>query len=175
MTLTADNVRVGVTGGIYFAPISTTLPTDTETALNVAFVEVGYISDDGVTQSISTDVNEIKAWQNGDTVRKVQTSHDVTYAFTMIESSAAALTAYYGNYSSGVVEITGDQLDHQAMVLEVEDGDHVIRIALPDAQITDRGDVVYQNGEEVGYPVTVTAYPDSSGVKAYMYIDVAAP
>lgn len=174
MANTAANVRVGVTGGVYFAPIATALPTDSDTALAGGYIDVGYISDDGVTQSIGTDITDVTAWQNGDVVRKVQTSHDLTYAFTMIETSEASMEAYYGNYTTGTVEITGDVLARQRMVLEVLDGDDHIRVVLPDAQVTERGDVVYQNGEAVGYPVTVTAYPDSSGVKAYKYINVDA-
>lgn len=167
---TASNVLVGTTGGVHIAPEGTTLPTNTTTALNAAFDEVGYISDDGVTQSISEDITDLKAWQNGDVVRKIQTSHDLTYQFTMIETSDVTLEAYYGNYAAGAVQITGTQLDHHAWVLEVEDGDDDIRIVIPDGQITERGDIVYQNGDAIGYPVTITAFPDDSGVKAYLYV-----
>ena len=30
--------------------------------------------------------------------------------------------------------------------------------------------MTYKNGEAVGYQVTVTAYPDSQGVKAYKHL-----
>jgi hypothetical protein len=170
----AANVRVGVTGGVYFAPTATALPTDSDTALDAAYLDVGYISDDGVTQTIGVDTTDIVAWQNSDVVRKVQTSHDVTFQFTMIETNENSMEAFYGNYSTGTIEITGDQLPRQRMVLEVIDGDDHIRVVIPDAQVIERGDVVYQNGEPLGYPVTVTAYPDDTGVKAYKYINVDA-
>jgi hypothetical protein len=54
------------------------------------------------------------------------------------------------------------------------DGDVDIRIVIPDGQVTERGDVTYANGEAIGYDVTVTAYPDDSGVKAYIYRDETA-
>lgn len=174
MALDATKVRVGVTGKVMFAPTGTALPTTSIATPNVAFVDVGYIGEDGVTQSIAEDSTDIKAWQDGAVVRKVQTSHDVTFTFVMIESNAASLKAYYGNYTSGVIQIKGDVLPHQAMLLDVIDGTHEIRVVLPDAQITERGDVVYANGEAIGYEVTVTAYPDSGGVKAYKYVDVDA-
>jgi hypothetical protein len=167
---TASNVEVGTTGGMYVAPEGSTLPTNTSTALNAAFEEVGYISEDGVSQSIGEDITDLKAWQNGDVVRKIQTSHDLTYQFTMIETSDVTLDTYYGNYAGGAVQITGEQLPHKSWVLVVEDGDDVIRVAIPDGQITERGDVVYQNGDAIGYPVTITCFPDDSGVKAYMYV-----
>jgi hypothetical protein len=171
---TASNVRVGVTGGAYTAPDGTTLPTDPSTALDGAFVDVGYISEDGVTQSIGADVTDITAWQNADVVRKIQTSHDLTYQFTMIETSEVTLEAYYGNYTTGTVEITGAQLPHGPWVLSVIDGDAEIRIVIPDGQVTERGDIVYQNGDAVGYPITISCFPDDDEVKAYMYLDTEA-
>ncbi len=170
MATTADNVLVGVTGGAYVAPEGTTLPTTPSASLNAAFEEVGYISEDGVTQSIGADITDIKAWQNGDVVRKIQTSHDLTYQFTMIETSDVTLEAYYGNYAAGVVEIDGSQLPHKSWVLSVLDGTDVVRIVVPDGQITERGDIVYQNADAVGYPITISCFPDGSGNKAYMYV-----
>ena len=176
MATTAANVRVGVTGGAFHAPAATALPTNSTTALAAGYLEVGYISEDGITQSISSDVTDIKAWQNGDVVRKVQTSHDLTYQFTMIETSAESLKVYYADADASLtaVEVTGGQSPREVWVLEVADGVNDIRIVLPDAQVTERGDVSYKNDEAIAYPVTITAYPDSSGVKAYIYMDATS-
>ena len=174
MALTADNVRVAVTGGIFVAPTGTALPTSPLDALNGSFADLGYIGEDGITESQNADSADIKAMQNGDTVRKVQTSHDLTYQFTMIETTDAVLAQYYGPLSAGVVHVTGDQLPRQSWVLEIEDGDVLIRAVVPDGQITERGDITYANGEAIGYQVTLTAYPDESGVKAYIYRDETA-
>lgn len=167
---TAANVMVGVTGAVHVAPEGTAIPTDTTTALNAAFDDVGYISDAGVTQSIGETITNLKAWQNGDVVRKIQTEHDVTYQFTMIETSDVTLNEYYGNYAAGAFQITGDQLPRRRWVLEVVDGDDDLRIVIPEGQITERGDIVYQNGDAVGYQVTISCFPDDDGVKAYGYV-----
>lgn len=173
MATLAANVRVGVTGGAYHAPTASTLPTDATTARDVTFKDVGYISDDGVSQTINSDTTEIKAWQNGDTVRKIQTSHDVSFQFTMIETNAETLKIFYADptATATAVKVKGDQSPHEAWVLEVLDGLQTIRIVLPDAQVTDRGDVVYKTDEAIGYEVTLTAYPDTTGTKAYIYLD----
>lgn len=168
---TAANVRVGVTGGVFGAPLGTALETDALSALDAAFDDLGYISDDGITQAIGTDQTEIKAWQNGDVVRKIQTSHDLTYQFAMLEESDATLIAYYGNSADGVVEVRGEQGVRQSWVIEVEDGDNVLRIVIPDGQVTEREDVVFLNEEAISYGVTITCYPDADGVKAYQYRD----
>jgi hypothetical protein len=174
VALTADNVRVAVTGGIFVAPTGTALPTSAISALNGSFDELGYIGEDGITESQNADSADIKAWQNGDTVRKVQTSHDLTYQFTFIETTDAVLEQYYGPLTGGVVHVTGDQLGRQSWVIEIVDGDVDIRIVIPDGQITERGEITYASGEAIGYQVTLTAYPDNSGVKAYIYRDETA-
>jgi hypothetical protein len=45
-------VGVAVTGLVYRAPLATAAPTTQATSLNVAFVDVGYIGEDGVTQTL---------------------------------------------------------------------------------------------------------------------------
>jgi hypothetical protein len=56
-------------------------------------------------------------------------------------------------------------------VFEILDGLRTGRVVLPDAQVTARGDVSYVDTDAVSYPVTLTAYPDANGVKAYIYWD----
>jgi hypothetical protein len=51
MSLETSEVRAGITGELYAAPVGTALPTDTSTALNAAFKGLGYFSEDGVTET----------------------------------------------------------------------------------------------------------------------------
>lgn len=169
MALTAANVRAGTTGALYVADTGTTLPTGATGAPAAGFGEVGYLSDDGITQSIAADQTEINGWQNADVVRVIKTSHSVTYAFTMIETNNEVLEVYYGNVVAGAVVINGDDMPHRSWVLDVIDGTTTTRVVIPDAQVTAWNDVLYQNGEEVGYGVTLTCYPDVTGNKVYIY------
>jgi hypothetical protein len=180
MATTAANVRVGVSGAVSFAPTGTALPVTPTATLNAAFEEVGYINEDGLTTSTSTDTNDIKAWQNGDIVRRVQTSHDFTIQFAMLETNELVLELYYGNFTHGalgapgVATVRGEQGTRGAWVFDVEDGDDLIRIVVPDGQVTEREDVQYVNGDAVQYGVTLTTYPDASGNKAYIYFETDA-
>lgn len=174
MAQLADEVRVALTGAIYKAPAGSTLPTNATTPLDVAFVELGYVSEDGTVESQATDTTDIKAWQNGTIVRKVQTSHDLTYAFALIQSNDDTKAAFYGAdavTAPGSLEITGAQPDSACWVIELVDGDNVERKVLPNAQLTDRDDVTYANTDAVMFGFTITCYPDDDGVKAYFYTD----
>lgn len=174
MALVAANVRVAVTGGIYRATLGTTLPTSATSSLSGSFTDLGYVSEEGVTQSIGRDVTDIASWQNGDVVRVVQTSHTVSFSCSLIETKDSTLSTFYGNHTSGATEITGDIFDHYTWVIQATDGDVKIRLAIPDGQVTETGDVTWTNGELVAYPITITAFPNSSGVKAYKYISTDA-
>lgn len=175
MTTVASQVQVAVTGGISTAAVGTALPTSPTATPDVLFKDVGYISEDGVTQATGDSTTEIKAWQNGDVVRRIQTDHSVTFSFMMIETNAVSLDAYYGgNYSAGVVQMKAGVMPRRSWILDMLDGTSKIRNVIPDGQITDRGDVVWKNGDKVGYQVTIECYPDASGVKAYQYLATGA-
>lgn len=172
MATVAENVRVALAGALCVAPLgATTLPTDAESELPEALKDVGYISADGVTQTIDAETTDIKAFQNGDVVRTIQTSHKVTFSFTMIETNEVSLKLYYADQEATVkaVKVTGAQSPHNEWVFDVLDGDYTIRIVIPNGQITERGEISYKNEDAIGYPVTLTAYPDKDGVKAYIY------
>lgn len=166
MATTADNVRVGVTGAVYTAPAGTTLPTDATAVPAAEFDEVGFVTEDGITLSISEDITDLKAWQNGTVVRKLQTSHDVTVGLSMMETSDVTLETYFGSTSG---EITADQLPHRAWIIDVVDGDDVIRWVIPDGQVTERGDISIVNADSINYPITISCFPDETEVKVYRY------
>jgi len=180
MAQNAQAVRVGVTGAIYTAPLNTTVPTDVSSALNAAFREVGYATEDGVTLGVETESTDIKAWQNGLTVRRVQTSKDFTLAFSMMETNAASLEVFFNNYThgpggaSGSVTLNGDQPYRGAWVVDVVDDTDLIRIVIPDGQVTETGEVSIVNGDAMTFPVTITGYPDSGGDAGTIYFDTEA-
>lgn len=177
----ADNVSVGkpmVTGGINVAPAGTDLPKDAVTALTEAFKCLGYISEDGVTNTIKTDSNQVKAW-GGDAVNTTQTSRDESYKFTMIEANVEALEQAYGkgnvtkDETTEAITVKHNGLERASYVYVIEtimDESKVKRIIIPKGKVTELGDVVYNGSDPVGYEVTVSAMPDSAGNTAYEYI-----
>lgn len=168
-----------VSGAIYRGAIGSTLPTDATTALAAAYKELGYVSDDGLTNSNTISSEDIKAW-GGDTVLSIQTEKTDTFQFTLIEVlNEDVLSAVYG--SSNITGTIATGLTVKANSTEQEEAIWVFelimregvakRIVIPDAKITEIGDIVYSDSEAVGYEVTLTAYPDSSGNTHYEYIE----
>ena len=170
------------TGGVLRAPLATTLPTDSSTAIGVAFVAQGYIGEDGVTMTTNRSVEKIRAW-GGDAVRTVQSEHDVSFGFTFLETTTNTLKAVFGDSnvtavaatpSAGntlAVTVKSDVLPAQVWAFEMKDGDKKVRIVLPNAQITEVGDTEFVHTNATGYEVTIEALPDENGVKAFIYSD----
>lgn len=174
----AQNVRVGVVGGIFTGPATSTVPANhaaavtptlKATLLAAGFREGGYVSKDGVTQSIGSTITRIVAW-GGDVVRVVKTEENVTYKYKLIERNEATLKEYYGEDATAQeVQLRGEQPQPRRRVIVVRDGNVWAVIVIPHSIVTERGDIQYYGEDAEGYEVTVEALPDDSGVKAYIY------
>lgn len=168
MALNSANTGVAVTGEVSVAPTATAAPIDTTTALNVAFVGLGYVGEDGITESHDRSTDDIKAWQNSATVRTVVTDSSLKYSFTLIETTKAVVetalgvtvtqTAPNGAYVI-VPSSTGGQ---KSFVIDIVDGANVKRIYIPNGEVTELGDTTYSSGEAIGFEVTITTYPNAT-------------
>lgn len=96
----ASNVTTGKPkkgGAIFRAPLGSTLPTDATTALDPAFVCLGYCGEDGLSNANSPESDSIKAW-GGDTVLTYQSAKEDTFTFVLIEAlNPDVLKAVYGD------------------------------------------------------------------------------
>lgn len=174
--------KPGVSGSVYRAAVDTTLPTDAVTALNAAFVSLGYVSEDGLTNGNSIDSTDIKEW-GGETVLSIQTSKTETFQFTLISAlDVNVLKAIYGDDnvtgtidSALTVNVNAKEQEYKSWVFEIIlNSDYLKRIVVPAAKITSVGDVVYKNNEAVGYEVTLTCRQDKNGNTHYEYIQAEA-
>lgn len=169
-------------GAIFKAPKGTAIPTDTSTELT-GFVCLGYISEDGITNSNTRTSNEFKAW-GGDTVLTEQTEYKDTFKFKLIEVlNADVLKTVYGSdnvtgtdITSGLtIKANSKELDESSWVIDMIMRDNTLnRIVIPAAKISEVGDVTYSSSDLVAYDVTITAFPDASGNTHYEYKKKAA-
>lgn len=176
MALEPDNVRVALTGAVYEAPKGTTAPTDSTSAYGAGWGDLGWLSDDGIEEDYNDDVKDIKAWQGGQTVRKVISGSEATYKFTCIETSARVLELYHKGsvVAAGVIEVMTPSPDERAFAFDVVDGDVHERIIIPRGEVTERGAIQYKTDEAKAYELTITAYPDEDGLVCIKYSDAAS-
>lgn len=178
--VSSSTPKVG--GAVHRAPLGSTLPTDATTELDAAFVSLGYISEDGLTNSNSPETSDTKAW-GGAVVMSSLTGRPDTFKFKLLEGlNAAVLKVSYGDEQvSGTLDtgltIKAGPVDMErssyAVEMIMKDGT-LKRIVIPDAAVTAVGDITYKSGDPVGYEITLTAYPDTSGFTHYEYMKKGA-
>lgn len=174
--VTYGKPKVG--GAISTAPIGTELPKNAKDVLNVAFKNLGYISDDGLTNSNKIETDAINAW-GGDTVLTLQKGKEDTFSYKLIEAiNVDVLKEIYGqdnvtgNLETGItVKANSKPLDARSIVIDmIFKGGIVKRIVIPCGEIAEVGEINYADEEAVGFEVTINAIPDEAGNTHYDYI-----
>ena len=185
MANNAANVTAGkpaIAGAVFRAAAGTTAPTDATTALAADFKALGYCSEDGLVNSNSPSVANIKAW-GGDVVLTPMEEKTDTFQLTLIEVlNLDVLKAVYGSANVSGTLSTGVTV--QANAKDPEEGvwavdmvmnsNTVKRVVIPHGKITEIGDITYTDTDAVGYEITITAIPDTSGNTHYEYIKQTA-
>jgi hypothetical protein len=169
MATDASKVRVGLTGAISKGAYGSTAPTSESSVLDAAFVDSGAISEDGVTISWPDggDTTPIKMWQNGAQVRVLRTPSDdlPSISFTMLETNKTAVETYFDTTvtqaaTSGSFTFQQKVPSPAAYVIDVLDGAEHHRYYIPRGMRASVGDLVYSNGDPVGYEVTIEMETD---------------
>ena len=181
MSNNANNVSVGkpmVGGAVFRAPSGTALPTSANATLAAAYINMGYISEDGVTNNNERETADIKAW-GGDKVLTSTTGRTDSFGMTFIESiNTEVLKAVYGDsnvsgtLASGIaVSSNSDELENAVWVIDMILTNNVIkRIVIPNGKISETGEVTYKDDTAIGYNVTITAFPGADGDTHKEYI-----
>lgn len=185
MANNSGNVMAGkpkVGGAVYLAPAGTALPTDSTTALDEAYVCLGYCSEDGVTNANTPSTDTIRAW-GGDPVLTILTEKEDTFSMTLIEAmNVDVLKAVYGSenvtgtLAAGItVKANANCLETGVWVIEMitrNGGTH--RVVIPVGTVSELGEISYTDSDAVGFEITVSAAADTSGNTHYEYIKETA-
>jgi hypothetical protein len=188
MASNSKNVYAGeplATGTCLVAPLGTELPEDAVAALDAAFVDLGYIGEEGFTETTDRSIEKKKAW-GGATVKILQTDYVHTFKFVLLESlNADVLKAVYGENNVTVTAATATngatvtvtknkkKLPRMSWVIDSTDSefDAFYRNVIPEGQLISLGDVVIVHTDTIEYEVEIEAFEDASGNNVYTYTD----
>lgn len=159
---------IGVTGSLAYGDYGTVEPAGLE-PYESPIVNLGWISDEGLTESIAEERNSFTPWQATGPIRESFSSVEFTFSATLwtIGGIANALRyrksmddMTYDEAGDFVEFIEGNELpeDHRFLLpIDMIDGDKHRRFILPSASVSERSDVTYTKGSMVGYPFVFRA------------------
>ena len=177
--VTADKPKLD--GAMKVAPVGTKLPTDAKATLDAAFKSLGYISEDGATNTKSEDTDEVRAW-GGDVVLTLRQGSTNEYTTRLIESmNVEVLKLIYGEDNVTGTLDTGIKVKDNnkprkpvSIVIEtILKNDVLRRIVIPYAEVVQDGEINYTDSDATGFDVTFKLQVDSNGNSQYIYIENA--
>lgn len=184
--MNAQNVSPGkpkTTGAIFRAPLGTALPTDATTALAAEFLELGFASDDGVSNSNSPETEDVYAWGGAPVMNSITEKPD-EWKVKLIEAlNPNVIGTVYGDANvisdtaKGTISVkaTAGEIPAAVYVFDmILKGGALKRVVIPNGALGEVGEIVYKDNEPIGYEITIKAMDDGNGNTHYEYIKLPA-
>ena len=178
----ASNVSVGkprVAGAVFRAPLGTALPTDASTQLAEAYKDMGFISDNGVTNNNTADTEDVYAWGKSPVANIVKEKPD-TWKMKFLETlNPNVLSTVYGENNVEVAEdqktihvrASSDMPSDAVYVIDmVLKGGALKRVVIPIGSVGEVAEIVYKDDDPIGYEITIKAMDDGTGLTHHEYI-----
>lgn len=155
MAKNIDNIRSygDEKSGVWIAPKGSTLPTDFA-ALDAAFKELGWLSEDGIDEEHTSDKSEFKAYQGGTVVKVKRTSAGFKVTCNALEENEVVRGLVHRGQTptvaAGVTRYNRKGLtasDDRAVVVDYYDGGVRKRAVIASADIALMGSVSHKNDD----------------------------
>lgn len=186
VTFSKPGASANKSGYIWVAPLGTTAPTDATTELGAAFVGLGYLSEDGLTEPASFEPGDDIVAAGGDTVAQADPTFSKTWTGTCIEAlNEDLLKVAYGSANVTVTNATdtkdgsitvkeqaGDLEHHVIVIDEILKGGRKRRNVMEDATFLITGDISHVHTALVNFEFTINAYPTATAPAQTQYITI---
>ncbi len=168
----ATETLIAGNGQAYYAVVGTALPTTADTALNVAFVGLGFHTEEGVTVNRERSVVEHRAWQSAYPIRRTLESDDFQVQFSLLQWNEITVPFAYGGGTLVTVSAgqyrydppsASDALAEWSLIVDVVDGARKGRFVIPRGSVTDAVESSLTRTEMAPLPVTFKALEPADG------------
>ncbi|MFC9987876.1 phage tail protein [Streptomyces globisporus] len=189
------NIIVGTAGKAYAAPVGSTFPLGPEVTWGTDFVDMGFITPDGLEEAMAEERTQLDAWGEDAPVVDLAKKRTQTFKLTFRETTAQLLSLYYQvqlanmtstpsavgppatkqfiSFGSGSTQDTVEI----ALGLDVIYGGKRHRIMIARCGVSDRGARKHSADDSSNYELTFTALSAPGGAQSvqHMITDVALP
>lgn len=186
VTFSKPGASANKSGYIWVAPLGTELPIDATTELDTAFVGLGYLSEDGLTEPAAYEAGDAIVAAGGDTVAQADPTFSKTWTGTCIEalnedlikvaygsSNVTVTPASSSNDGTITVKEQAGSLEHHVIVIdEMLKGGRKRRNVMADATFLITGDISHVHTALVNFEFTINAYPTATQPAQTQYITI---
>ena len=174
MALDPDQLVVTGSGRVYTGTVGvSTIPTNISAAIDTAgtdgWVELGYVSESGVTFSFGRDVKEIKGWQSRNTLRQVVTGTPTTFSCELLQWNHATLRLALGggsitgtNPNFNFIPPPASFRDERAFIVEGTDGDYSYRFIFRKGINVATAEMSFVREDPVMLPIEISILDDDA-------------
>lgn len=158
-----SEVTLASTGHVWVAPAGTALPTTVVATPNAAFIDLGYMDENGVSITPSVDTTGVKAWQSAVDVLTILTGIGLTAKFSAIQFSSKMASEYFFGQAwvnDGLGDATlnfnsNPNLALRSVLIDWTDQTgYLYRLVLARGTFTDRDAVQLQRTQNMAFGVT---------------------
>lgn len=170
-------IIIAGTGTLYTAPEGTELPQYLSEALDNAFLEHGYLTEDGAKFTDDKTVNQVRAWQSYYPVRTHITEKSGMLEFTMMQWNEENMILAYGG--GGVTEPQSGEFRYEppepeevnvvAAVLDMTDGERNFRFTIGRCFVTSSVESTFAKSGPALLPISLEVLDDADNVKPWRY------
>lgn len=163
MPQSSNAVVIAGSGAVHVAPVGTALPTDSTTALNSAFIDLGYINDDGATFRDEKTKEPITSWQTFYAIKYVVTDASAELEFVLQQWDKNTVPLAFGG-GTVTAPTAGnfryeppdpEDIDERALVLSWNYDSAVFRLVVPKVMVTSGVESQLTKAQAAELPITV--------------------
>ncbi|MEU6058004.1 phage tail protein [Streptomyces sp. NPDC047097] len=188
----STNIIVGTAGKAYAAPVGSTFPTGPEVAWGASFVDLGFVTPDGLEEAMAEERTQLDAWGEDAPVVDLARKRTQTFKLTFRETTPQLLSLYYQVLVSGMTSTAAAAGKKQfisfgsgstantvetALGLDVIFGGKRHRIMIPRAGVSEREAIKHSSEESSNFGLTFTALAAPGGAQSVQHFitDVTLP
>lgn len=175
----SDEILVAAKGDIYIAPVGTSLPTTEVAALNGAFINLGYTTEEGTSLNYGQTTEEIGAWQSATPVRRIRTGTSMAVTFNLLQFNRLSTSLAFGGGTWSNASATSwrydppdedDAVAEYAMVVDWQDGSKKTRLVMERSTVSEDVQTTLVRTNAAVLPITLKSLKPENGASAWYQV-----
>jgi hypothetical protein len=173
----ANQTIIGANGSVYFAPVGTVIPINPTVAPAAAWLDVGFLNQDGLQYTLSKETTDFQAWQSLYDIRTVINRLNLMLGMTMLQWNAVTLPLALGGgavttASPGLFKFEPAEpgaIDERAAIFRWKDGSKNYQWSIPRVMVVEDTEFGVNRTSMSELPITLKTLA-SGTVKPYSFL-----